>query len=215
MATRILRSTLTMVGAITVFSVTSCTNFGESTAVMRGNLEYGRGDYQSALVHYMVAQEASPEDSWIQFNVGNVYYALGELEAALETWQRARLAVEAAGERGSADLSLLFATSYNRGVLLFQQGRYSSAYDEFRYALTVNARSTEAKVNLELALQRLQATEASGETAQAGVSTEAGSGDTTDPDEETLRILEYVRRKETQQWFANRDAETQDQAEDW
>ena len=215
---------LLSLGLCLAILVTGCGGSGAVLDVIRGNLSYSRGDYQNALVHYMVALEDKPSDSWTRFNIGNVYYALGEHEAALEMWHDARSEAETTNDTGNWELSLIYATSYNRGVLLFQQGSYEAAYDEFRYALTVNGRSTDAKANLEIALGKLQAAQAAsaGQTAESGAGT-AGGGSSAPlddqtgdgPGEQTLRILEYVRRKETQQWFANREIESHDQPQDW
>ena len=219
MARYVLKTAILFLAAL---AVAACGGHGSVTEVLRGNLAYSRGDYQKALVHYMVAVEDAPSDAWTRFNIGNVYYALGEHEAALEVWHDARRAVEEVENAGASQLSLIYATSYNRGVLLYQQGQYESAYEELRYALSVNSRSSDAKANLELALSKLQAANAvaSGNEASPG---EAGGVSPTPPDdpgddgpgEQTLRILEYVRRKETQQWFANREIESQDHPQDW
>jgi len=219
MARYVLKTTILLLAAL---AVAACGGHGSVTEVLRGNFAYSRGDYQNALVHYMVAVEDAPSDAWTRFNIGNVYYALGEHEAALEVWHDARRAVEEVDNAGASQLSLIYATSYNRGVLLYQQGQYEAAYEELRYALSVNSRSSDAKANLELALSKLQAANAvaGGDEAIPG---EAGGVSPTPPDdpgdngpgEQTLRILEYVRRKETQQWFANREIESQDHPQDW
>ena len=225
MARHVLKSTILL---LAVLVVSACGGYGSITEVLRGNLAYSRGDYQNALVHYMVAVEDAPSDAWTRFNIGNVYYALGEHEAALEVWHDARRAIEEDDDAGASELSLIYATSYNRGVLLYQQGQYAAAYDELRYALSVNSRSSDAKANLELALSKLQAADAAAANAAAADGNEGSPGATggvspTPPDdpgddgpgEQTLRLLEYVRRKETQQWFANREIESQDQPQDW
>lgn len=212
-----------MLIALTVMLVVSCGNVGSIVEVMRGNLAYSRGDYQGALVHYMVAAEEEPADGWTKFNIGSVYYALGERDAALEIWHEARVSAETADGPGSSELALIFASSYNRGVVFYQRGDYTAAYEEFRYALSMNSRSPEAKANLELAFAKLEAATGSAEGREneagtgsaAGVSTTPGEGESESPDEQTLRILEYVRRKESQQWFANREIESDEQPEDW
>lgn len=216
MAKHILKITGILLVALVV---TACGGYRPIIEVLRGNLAYSRGDYQNALVHFMVAIEDAPIDAWTRFNIGNVYYALGEHEAALEVWHDARRVVEEADDAGTSELSLIHATSYNRGVLLYQQGQYAAAYDELRYALSANSRSSDAKANLELALSKLQAALAASArdaTATGGVSSTPPDGqDDGGPGEQTLRILEYVRRKEAQQWFANREIESQDQPQDW
>ena len=199
------RHVLTAALCLTLFL--SCSSRG-MIDVLRGNSAYGRGDYQSALVHYMVALESSEESGWIEFDMANVYYALGEPEAALETWFDARRSASVDSARSTA---LVYATSYNRGVLLYELGQFQDAYDEFRYALTVNSGNLRAKANLELALSKVHAAESASDPGQG-----AGEGDAeADESQESLRILEYVRRKEAQLWYANREQDSEPQPRDW
>ena len=184
--------------------------------VLRGNLAYARGDYQRALVHYLSSGAAVHQEGWVAFNMGNVYYALGEQQSALLAWEEARSLVESeagARVRAASQVALVHAASYNRGVLLFERGQFRDAYEEFRYALGVDRRSRAAKVNLELALGRIRAGEQARQQAD-----EAGRGsDGSSPDAgpQTLRILEYVRRKEAQRWYAGREASDPSDPRDW
>ncbi len=191
-----------------------CAPAGPVLSVIRGNLAYGRGDYQAALLHYLSAEHDAADQGWLLFNTANVYYALGEQEAALEAWDQARQAVTARdSERRAAATSLIHAASYNRGVLLYQQGEYRAAYDEFRYALRVESRNVAAKENLELALQKTVAAE---QGAQAGSVADPVSGEIDDGrGPTTLRILEYVRRKEAQRWHASREIDEPTDPRDW
>lgn len=206
----------TAVLAIAVAMLCGCAGSRPMLAVLRGNLAYGRGDYQTALVHYLSAGDETADRGWLLFNQANVYYALGEQEAALATWDEARSSTSTAvGRDAEAPLTLLIhAASYNRGVLLYQRGDYEAAYDEFRYALDVNPQSVPTKVNLELALRKIRSAE---QAEQVGG--DAGSVSDKPTDEEagpaTLRILEYVRRKEAQRWFANKETDDPPDPRDW
>lgn len=199
--------------------LTGCSSGGPMITVLRGNLAYGRGDYQTALVHYLAAEEAAEDRGWLLFNTGNVYYALGEQEAALTAWADARIAsapTEADDDEMAGSTLLIHAASYNRGVLLYQRGDYRASYDEFRYALTVNPQSMAAKTNLELALRKIRLAE---QAEQVGGGQAAGEGgdqqDEAGAGAATLRILEYVRRKEAQRWFANRESDDSSDPRDW
>lgn len=209
MARHVLRFCL-LVGVGVLLS--GCSAAGAMLAVLRGNMAYGRGDYQSALVHYLSADEGAAHRGWLLYNSGNVYYALGEQEAALAAWENARILAidpDSPGVRGAPTL-LIHAASYNRGVLLYQRGEYRAAYDEFRYALSLDSRSAAAKQNLELALQKAR----SAEQARRGDGPVSEDADET-PGPTTLRILEYVRRKEAQRWHANRDVAGPSDPRDW
>ncbi len=202
------RNVLAVVGIalVSVITVAGCTAARPVVPVLRGNLAYSRGDFQSALVHYLSADDAA-SDPWVLFNTANVYYALGEQEAALETWDAARIAANA------VDLSpaLVHAASFNRGVLLFERGQFASSYDEFRYALSLVPASMSTKINLELALDRSRSSESSGSSSESDEPADTpGEEDTS-----TLRILEYVRRQEANQWIPNTDDVQDGSARDW
>ena len=194
------------IAALAIGLLSGCTPSRPVVPVLRGNFAYARGDYQAALVHYL-SSTSGTTDPWVLFNTANVYYALGELDAALATWDEARLATV-----DSASSSLLVhAASFNRGVLLYERGQFGLAYDEFRYALELVPGSLSAKINLELALDRSRAADPS-----PGPGATEEPGDATDPDDtSTLRILEYVRRKEANQWTPNRDDIITDTSRDW
>ncbi len=196
------RHVLSLTVLLALAALSGCSAGGPMAAVLQGNLAYGRGEFQVALVHYLSAQENVSDRGWLLFNSGNVYYALGEQDAALAAWNDAR-------QTGTT--LLMHAASYNRGVLLYQRGDYRDAYDEFRYALSVNAKSIAAKTNLELALQKTRSAE---QAEQIGEEV-AGEGPGDDTDEVSLRILEYVRRKEAQRWYANRESDDTTDLRDW
>ncbi|MFW5689624.1 MAG: hypothetical protein ACOC1U_08630 [Spirochaetota bacterium] len=199
---------------LVILALGGCSSAGPMLSVLRGNLAYGRGDYQTALVHYLATEEAADDRGWVLFNTGNVYYALGEQAAALSSWDRARQEAadgDARRQESASTTILIHAASYNRGVLLYQRGEYQDAYDEFRYALSVNAASVAAKANLELALQKIRSAEQAEQVGGGG----GVEGQADDAGPATLRILEYVRRKETQRWFANREADDSVDPRDW
>jgi tetratricopeptide (TPR) repeat protein len=155
--------------------------------VIQGNYYYGRGHYQEAIICYMRALESKKHDEWIQYNLGNAYYSLGEIEAALSVW-------EEAGR--TEDSRLQFYIAYNKGSLYYEMGKYREAYEEFRQALRLEPSAMDAKVNLELALRKMNS--GGGESAQ-GHSAAEPSG------EDSARILDYVKRKEGTNWTATEE----------
>lgn len=169
----------------------SC-GFGEPhVSVLQGNYAYGQGRFQRATVEYLEALAADQHVPWILYNLGNAYHSLGENEAALDMWSAAL---------SSQDTQLMYRAGFNRGVLFYEQGRFEEAYNEFRYALVINPSSIAAKVNLELTVQKLRA----GTTADGGrpatVSDGGDAGGDGGPSAETLRVLNYIRRKEVNRW---------------
>ena len=160
--------------------------------VIRGNYAYGQGRFQRATVDYLRAWENDEYRAQIAYNLGNVYYALGEVQAALGMWQRAQ-------ESGEADI--LFGVTFNKGVFYYERGRYQDAYTQFKRALEIDPGSVDAKVNLELALEKIRASE----QVVRGDPSVAGSEGA--PSAQSVRILEYIRRKEGSRWFATEQVE--------
>ena len=81
MARNVLKAGVAFAACVLLVGVfAGCSSGGPMISVLRGNLAYGRGDYQTALVHYLAAEEDAADRGWLLFNTGNVYYALGEQE---------------------------------------------------------------------------------------------------------------------------------------
>ncbi|MFP4363122.1 MAG: hypothetical protein ACLFR1_04570 [Spirochaetia bacterium] len=170
--------------------------------VIRGNYYTQKGAYQQAIVNYLDALDSNTFVEYINFNLGNVYRSQGESEAALQIWE------EAETENHE---DLYFALHYNRGTLFYEMTRYRDAYREFRDALQVNPNSIEAKINLEYCLEKIEATAASQEQEQAQTEQSSGSG----AQQGTERVLEYIRRREDQQWVSPDTITPETPANDW
>jgi tetratricopeptide (TPR) repeat protein len=186
----------------TLLLLGSCSLLEPHSSVVQGNYAYGQGDYQSATVAYLRALDEEEFDSFIQYNLANVYHALGESGAAFELWNRAA---------DGADEELLFRISFNKGVAHYELGEYGQAFEELRNALTIKSSSVAAKRNLELTLRKLRASQS---VQEVSTQTESAEGDRA-PSAEALRVLEYMRRKEEQRWFASENAPTEESVKDW
>ncbi len=190
------RLVLRIAAVIAVGTLTSACGFQvPQLSVVQANYAYGRGQYQDAVVRYFEVIDHDDYRAHVAYNLGNVYHALGESEAALELWEEA--------ERAELE-ELAFGIRYNRGLLYYEQGRYQSAYDEFRRALQVDSTSVAAKRNLELAFQRIQAGSGVDQVERAE------RDEDHEPSAETSRVLEYIRRREDGRWFATETPELED-----
>lgn len=202
MAKSLLRTrTLLLLTLVILPFLAGCAPLHSHLEVLQGNYFFSRGDYQESIVSYLTLLEEPEVGEYVSYNLGNVYQALGEGNAALRMWEEA--------ER-SEDASLLFRVSFNRGVFYFERGEYAEAFDAFKEALRLNDSSLSAKINLELTLLRLNAEEQL--TPQSG---EQQGGEAQEIGSEALRVLEFVRRKEQQRWEANRETETSEFRRDW
>ncbi|MFH1620244.1 MAG: tetratricopeptide repeat protein [bacterium] len=116
-----------------------------SDLIRKGNKNYDRKDYKGALEKYSEAQRHSPEDMRGIFNSGDALYRLGEYERAGETF-----------ELSSRDKKLRQAASYNEGNALFRREKYAEAAAAYRKALIIDSKDSDAKYNLQAALERLR-----------------------------------------------------------
>ena len=134
-------------------------------------------------------------EPWIRYNIGTVYYALGEPASALEVWSNARPEDES---------ELAFYLEFNRGVLAYESGNFREAFIRFRRALELDPASIEAKVNIEFALEKL---ETRGE--------ERSKIDESDSiPSEVERVLKYLERLEENVWESTKEIE-QEEVPDW
>jgi Ca-activated chloride channel family protein len=162
-------------------------------AVLQGNYVFARGEYPQATFSYLDALSSGRWENRIHYNLGNVYYELGEESAAFREWEAAL---------SGQDAVLDFRIAFNRGVLLYEQARYQEAYDAFRRALSINSSSIDAKINLEHSLRKI-----SRGRQEQQIEPATGGGSTSG---ESERILDYVRRSKQSRWtpgFGEGDSE--------
>ena len=187
-------------GAVSAAFLMSCVRPAPYIHVVRGNNAFSRGEYQKANIEYIKALEAGVRPSWISYDIANVYYALGEAEAAQVEWQAAR---------GGESTDLLFRTLFNEAVLAFELGQYEKAYSGFRTALELDPKDIDAKINLELSLEKMDA-KPRDETPRV---LEVEQSDVREGEVE--RILDYLRRKEEQLWLSTERIEEDTTIADW
>lgn len=158
-----------------------CREVGMSYRVALGNYAYARGEYQDANYHFYSVWEAT-ENPVVGYNLGTVFYALGEMASANEIWEK----IPSEGQR-----EYQYRLTFNKGVLAYRAGEYRSAYENFKKALSLSPGSIKAKVNLEHTLSRMNSQVDSGGGVSPAQEVVRSS------DGEIQRILEYFRRNES------------------
>ena len=177
-------NSLTLMGFIyLLLQFIGCSIVEPHIDVIGGNFFYSNGDFVSATQEYLQAMESSRHIQYISYNLGNVYHSLGDTENARRAWDIAKK---------TEDSNILFRTAFNIGVQLAEQNRYEEAYRHFREALRIDGGNRAAKHNLEVALRNI-------ETSNTSLNLQTTTSDTQkDLDENIVRILEYMRRKEVE-----------------
>jgi len=181
--------------ALTVVT-SSCRDATTSAHVLSGNMSFTRGHYQKAILQYLEAEDdMSFGKDVVFYNLANVYYSLGEGDAALKTWSMA--------EENTDNVDVLFRIAFNRGVLYYNWGRFDEAYRSFRRALKLNPSDIDSKINLEDSLSRIR-------TTVPQNSTEAID----EKNRSSRHLLDYVQRKEADAW-SGKVAAYEETEEDW
>ena len=115
--------------------------------VQEGNRLYREGRYDEAHERYLEALRAAPDSPLIRFNDANALYQSDEFARAVDAY---RGAIEA------ADPVLEAQAWYNLGNALYRQQQVEGALEAYKEALRRNPGDTDAKHNLEVALEQLQ-----------------------------------------------------------
>lgn len=119
--------------------------------VQEGNRLYHEGRYDEAHRKYLEALRAAPDSPVIRFNDANALYQTDEFARAADAY---RGAIEAADDT-TAD-ALDARAWYNLGNAFFRQQQVEDALEAYKEALRRDPADTDAKHNLEVALQQLQ-----------------------------------------------------------
>lgn len=191
-----------IITAACLLFLTSCSNPAVYYSVWRGNNSFAGGDYQAANTAYLKVLDDEDYSSYVSYNLANVYYALGEGDAASAEWEKSIF---------TNNINLKFSTMFNRGVLEFETGNYDDAFSSFREALELNPENMDAKINLELSLRRMNANVDVSETGAAGAG-ESGGNETSD---EIKRILEFIKQKDAGLWSARQEEKIDTGERDW
>lgn len=186
---------------LVLYLLSSCGAIEPHLSVGMGNYAYSRGDFQKANIRYLKAYESGTYQEWIAYNLGNVYAALGEYEAAVSEWEMGL---------ASEDKDLLYHLSFNRGVLAYEQASYEEAFALFKRALILRPSSLETKINLEHTLDKLE-----GRNPAMGKSREVRPIEERKGEDDVDRMLEYIRRKEVLRWAPAEEEDEKRDSRDW
>lgn len=183
--------------------VSSCSNPGLYIDVFSGNYAYSRGEYQDANLLYIKAFSKKSYSDFVSYNLGNVYYALGEAAPALTKWN---FSVQ------SENPAVRFSSFFNRGVLLFELSRYEEAYNSFKSALKINPSDISTKIDLEYCLLKMNVRNNSSEQLIRKKEDEGN-----DKRDDAMRILDFIKRIERKSFSTGKGNVQSDEGEvnDW
>ena len=111
-----------------------------------GNALFEKGEYEAALRRYLEAQQEGRARPELHFNAGDALYKQEKYVEAMQEMGRAT-------DGTHPDMSA--AAHYNLGNALFRQEKFQEAVGAYKKSLELKPDDIDAKINLELALEKL------------------------------------------------------------
>lgn len=150
----------------------SCSYSGACYNNLNGIYASENGDYGKSIIYFKKALKHSSSTDYINYNVSSVYRNMGEKEAALENLSKIS---------DDANEKVRYRTNYLKGVILYNEGRYSDAVDFFKKSVKIDNSDINLIKGLELAYMHIE----NRKTAGGGVKDtkeRTASGNTTGED---------------------------------
>jgi len=190
--TRIFRRKTTGAAAAAIFMLSamffSCSE--GKLLLMEANYLSSQGRHNEAIVPYLKALEYDDAAPYAEYGLGLTFYQLDEGTAALKRFDNSKKMME---NIYSGDYrehrELRYRTSYNTGIVFFEEGDFNSAAAAFKDALRADSGRIDAKRNLELSLMSIAREESTGK--RGGQRKENESKDI---------LFEYLKQEEQQRW---------------
>ena len=183
-----------------ILTFSSCNLSRVYVGIFQARNDYSGGEFQRANRKLVTLSDNRAFEPWISYNIGAVYYALGEPVAAEQLWGKGDESVSA---------ELAFKREFNLGVLAYERGAYEEAYDRFVAVLRIDPTSVEAKTNLEFAYEKIEDRNDPGEPSKS--TSDANS----DPGADVHRLLQYLERLERNVWQSTGEIESEGGINDW
>ena len=113
-----------------------------------GDVYYQKGDTTKAIESYAQAQSLDPSNTKAMYNLGKIYYDMGNYEVAESIFSKT-LAENPAGD-------LRYKTLHNLGTSKLQNKKLDESIEYLKDALKMKPGDLETKYNLSSAIQQLQ-----------------------------------------------------------
>ncbi len=118
----------------------------EKKLLVKGNQAYTDKSYDTAAMLYKQVTDKNSGNGLAQYNLGNALYKAKKAEASLDAYDKAlQLA------KTPAEISRIY---YNKGVVLQNEKKLPECIDAYKRALKLTPEDSEARLNLQKALQQ-------------------------------------------------------------
>jgi tetratricopeptide (TPR) repeat protein len=192
--------------SIAVF-ITLLTGCSQTTDIFKGTVAFHQKKYRHSVSCFMKAsEEAAANENRINqnfalYDLATAYIMRGEDSAALE--QLKNMSSE-------APLNVRYSAFYNAGVLAWRNSDFDEAKEFFKKALEIDSSKIDAKINLELSMQQIQAKGHQNQSNQIQASQEEKS-----PQNLEKTVFEHIKENDQKQWKNSESKDSANLAEDF
>ena len=172
---------------------TSCSQkFDGGKKILSGSWAWAQNKYSKAVSEFFKVVEDSKEseDSELYYcalyNLSVTYYSQNETAASMERFKMIY---------ADAPEEIKFDSFYNMGVISHQSGNYEKACDYFKKALEIKSENTDAKINYEISMLKLQNQGKEKEKIYKNISETNAENSVKDSS-----VFSVIRERERQQW---------------
>lgn len=160
--------------------------------ILSGSWAWAQNKYSKAVSEFFKVVEDSKEseDSELYYcalyNLSVTYYSQNETAASMERFKMIY---------ADAPEEIKFDSFYNMGVISHQSGNYEKACDYFKKALEIKSENTDAKINYEISMLKLQNQGKEKEKIYKNISETNAENSVKDSS-----VFSVIRERERQQW---------------
>lgn len=167
-----------------------------------GNVQFAAESYAEALDAYRLAEVSEPDQPEPYYNAANTYNRQGDVAGtALQTEQALK----------TSDPELQAQAWYNLGNAHFDGQQWQEAIESYKAALRLNPEDSDAKHNLELALQAAQQQEQEQEKESQDSENQENAGEGSSSDEQATPAPEEGSPEQGETENAEAQTESQEQ----
>lgn len=193
-------------GALCLFSVifTGCT---KTSSILNGTISFRQKQYRSAVSYFLdvVEQNENSGDvisyTYALYDLATAYLMLGEDEAAMKRFSQIP---------EEAPAGVKYAAYYNAGVISQKNSNYDDAQNFFRKALEIDNTKIDAKINMELSLQK---------AGEAGKQNQSSTTQVSENQEEIPNmdkaLFKHIKENDQKQWKNSETPQNQNLSADY
>lgn len=191
-----------------VFTFTGCSK--NTAQILQGTYAFEQKQYGTAVSCYLEVVKDSAQNhdekllSYSLYDLGTAYAKLEEYEAALDKFSQIS---------DSAPEAIKYAAAYNEGIILAKNGKYQEAQESFKKALAIDSSKIDAKINLEVSIQKAAAEKIQASQPQTkSTPTENQDNPVTDMQE---AVFERIKEHDEGKWKNSEQTQSTSSAEDY